>query len=495
MSSFRSAVVDIGSNSVRMVAFDSDDRSLEPIFNERAMSGLGRDLLTTGKLHPGGCVSALAVLARFRLIASTMGIERVCAVATAAAREASDGGTFIEQARTVLGSRIDIIPGEEEARLSALGVICGIPSADGVIADLGGGSLEIAEVAEGIVRGPLSLPLGPLALGEMIGSKNERRHVNQCLAAIPKGAAEGRALYLVGGAWRSLAKNHVLRKLHPIRVIHQYALPAKAATNFARSIARTKQSELPKLRGISRRRRAFAPYSARLILRLIERLTPDEIVFSGYGLREGIEYDQMSAEVRAHDPLLEHCRQLGQNSARVPFDGDALAEWTLAAFQAPPADMRIIRAAAWLSDMSGSDHPDYRGQHAAMRAMHLASAGINHEERVFLAATLYARYHGYGMEGVLGNAVDLMDDLAIRRAVALGMTFRLAHAIEPGDQVGALPGLRSRFRFNRNGDSLELIGSGVGRMALGETAVKRLAALSEVLGVSYAITEAQSAAA
>ena len=266
--------------------------------------------------------------------------------------------------------------------------------------------------------------------------------------------------------------------------------------NFARSIARTKQSDLPKLKGISGRRRAFAPYSARLILRMIERLNPDEIVFSGYGLREGIEYDQMSAKVRAHDPLLEHCRQLGQNSARVPFDGDALAAWALGAFKTPPADMRIIRAAAWLSDMSGSDHPDYRGQHAAMRAMHLAS-GWDQSRATSIpgghpVCPLPRIWDG---RAFLGNAVDLMDDLAIRRAVALGMTFRLAHAIEPGDQVGALPGLRSRFRFNRDGDSLELIVSGVGRMALGETAVKRLAALSEVLSVSYAITEAQPVAA
>ena len=193
--------------------------------------------------------------------------------------------------------------------------------------------------------------------------------------------------------------------------------------------------------------------------------------------------------------MLDHCRRLGQSGARAPFDGERLAEWALAAFDAPPADLRLVRAAAWLSDMSGNDHPDYRGHHAAARALHLASAAISHRERVFLAASVYARYHGFGMEGALGRAAELVDEATRRRATALGMTFRLAHAIAPGGGLEPAPGLRRGFSLRRTADRLSLIADGVDPGILGETARRRLAGLAQALAVDYAIVRIQSAAA
>lgn len=491
----RTAVVDIGSNSVRMVVFDRDDRSLEPVFNEKAMSGLGRDLIATGRLDAEGKASALAILARFRRIAADLDVDDLRAVATAAARAAKDGPEFVGRAETVLGAPVEVLSGEAEARLSALGVICGIPDADGVIGDLGGGSLEIAEVAAGVVEGPMSLSVGPLALGDIVGQRQEARRVAAMLAATPSGLARGRALYAVGGAWRSLAKQYFEKKRYPIRVIHQFELPAQRVRDFARLVGRVKQSEVGRLKGISGRRRQTAPYSARLLVRLIDRLEPDRVVFSGYGLREGLEYERMQPIIRRRDPLLDHCRRIGMSGARMPFDGDALAEWALGAFEAPPASTRLVRAAAWLSDMSGNDHPDYRGHHAAERALHLSSAAIRHDERVFLAATVYARYHGFGMESALGDAADLLDDGARRQATALGMAFRLAHAIQPGDGAGDGLGLRRSFKLRRDAGALFLAADGVDPEILGETARRRLASLARALQVEPAVVSLQSAAA
>jgi len=494
-STERSAVVDIGSNTVRMVVYDDTDRSLEPVFNEKAMSGLGRGLLETGRLNPAGRASALAVLARFRLVADALGAHSLRAVATAAARTAADGSEFIAAASAALGREIDVIPGKEEARLSALGVICGIPDADGIVADLGGGSLEIADVADGRVGETLSLQLGPLSVGLSRNARQEARFVAQGLEAAPGRGASGRTLYAVGGAWRALAKHYFDRNDYPIRIIHEFALPAAEAMAFARTVGRTRTDGLDRLKGISARRRADAPYAARLLRALTERLAPRQVVFSGYGLREGVQFEQMPAALRALDPLLEHCRRVGLGGARQPFDGDRLAEWAAGAFDAPPASPRLLRAAAWLSDLSGYDHPDYRGHHAAARAMHLASAAIDHRERVFLAATVYARYHGYGMESALGTAVELIDQPTRDRAVALGMAFRLAHAIEPGGDIRPDTGLRSRFSLERAADRLYLVANAVDPDVLGETALKRFAALARALGVEGEVVRRQSAAA
>lgn len=489
----RSAVVDIGSNSVRMVIFDRDDRSLEPVFNEKSMCGLGRDVLETGALNGEGRLAALSILTRFRRVAADLGVRRIQAVATAAARVADDGADFIAEAEVALGHDIKVISGEEEARLSALGVICGIPDADGMIGDLGGGSLELADVKDGKVQGAMSLPAGPLALGDLVGKRQEGRRLAAMLAKVEAGAAEGRALYVVGGAWRALARYNFERAKHPIRIINGYTLDASAAERLTRRVGRVSSDGANDLKGISNRRRQTAPFSARLLARLIDRLTPESVVFSGYGLREGLEYERMSPSARARDPLIDHCRRIGKDGARVPFDGERLAEWAICAFDTPPAPTRLVRAAAWLSDMSGSDHPDYRGHHAAVRALHLPAAGIDHEDRVFMAAVVYARYHGFGMESALGPAAELLSDARRRKAAALGMAFRLAHAIEPGD--GAADGLRQLFSLKREGATLLLQADGVDPELLGETASRRFASLARALDVEPAIVRRQSAAA
>lgn len=500
----RSAVIDIGSNSVRMVAYDRDSRSLEPIFNEKAMSGLGQDIFSTGQLHPEGKASALRILRRFRAIADSMNIGKLQAVATAAVREASDGPAFVREASEAASASIVVIPGEEEARLSALGVLCGIPDADGVMADLGGGSLELADVRDGAVHGGISLPIGPLALGEMVGGKKEASIIKDHLTPVEAGGAKGRTLYLVGGAWRSLAKHDLLIKSYPINIIHQYALSTAEASKAAKAVASLSSVDLDTLTSVSQRRRPTLPYASRLLLALMAKLKPAEVVFSAYGLREGVQFEAMDEPVRARDPLVDYCRRLGRSAMRVPFDGDRLAEWVSGAFgDAPPGPERLVRAACWLSDISGHDHPDYRGHHAAARALHLPAGGLRHADRVVLAATIYARYHGFGMEKALGPAVEMVDEDTRKRAIALGLALRLAHAIEPGgghvdaDGVDVPSGasLRRRFRLMRGPGVLRLLAEPGAEDALGETALKRFNALAKALELEAVVAVDQSAVA
>ncbi|MEL0002589.1 MAG: Ppx/GppA family phosphatase [Rhodospirillales bacterium] len=491
---FRPAVIDIGSNSVRMVVFDGADRCLAPLYNEKAMSGLGLNLLATGRLNTEGRRSAILTLHRFRRVADDLGVSSLRAVATAAVRDAADGIEFIRVAEDVLGYPIEVLSGEQEGRLSALGVISGIPEADGVVGDLGGGSLEIAEVGAGKVISAVSLPIGPLTLGNLVGSPQEEIQIANAIGGLAEGLASDRALYLVGGAWRSLAKLHFEQEKHPIKIIHQYEITPSQAEVFARKVGNLLPKQTNRLKGISSRRRFAAPYSARLLAALLERTKPNKVIFSGYGLREGVLLENLTLEARAGDPLIDHCQRLGLAGARIPFDGDHLADWVMGAFSEFPVDFRLVRAAAWLSDISGHDHPDYRGHNAAVRTLTLTAGAVSHKERAFLACVVYARYHGYGIKSVLGSAVDLLEPEVQAAASALGFAFRLAHVIGPSSRKKKSPSLLDETKLRRAGESLFLI-VGDRREMLGETAIRRFESLAESLGLDHKIVENYSAAA
>ena len=140
------AVIDIGSNSVRLVVYETMARSLVTIFNEKALCGLGREVQSTGLLAEDAVTKALTALRRFRALCLIQQVGRVFAIATAACRDARNGPDFIAKAERICGADIEILSGPREAKLSALGVVSGIHNPNGVVGDLGGGSLELIDV-------------------------------------------------------------------------------------------------------------------------------------------------------------------------------------------------------------------------------------------------------------------------------------------------------------------------------------------------------------
>ena len=188
------AIVDIGSNSVRLVVYSGATRAPSIIFNEKVSAGLGRGLILSGALSEESQARALQGLRRFRLLISQMGAARIRVVATAAVREASNGPAFIEQVRAI-GFEPEIISGEEEGRLAGLGVLSAIPDADGVAGDLGGGSLELVELSGGEAVRRVSLPLGVLRLDSLAsnGTAAFRRAIESAVSEAGfAGAAGGR---------------------------------------------------------------------------------------------------------------------------------------------------------------------------------------------------------------------------------------------------------------------------------------------------------------
>ncbi len=266
------AVVDIGSNSVRLVVYDGLRRAPTPVFNEKMLCGLGRGVATTGKLNAEGMERALAALKRFRALTRQIGVRETYAVATAAAREAKNGEAFVSRAGRALGIDIDVLSGKEEARLAAMGVMAGISGADGLVGDLGGGSLELIDVNGGQIRDGATLPLGPLRLMDMSGGSigKARQIIGEYLDALPLVAAsKGRTLYAVGGTWRNLARIHMAQTRYPLHVLHQYQVGREQARSVADLVAHLSASSLKDIRAVSRSRSDTINYLDLLIYLLI----------------------------------------------------------------------------------------------------------------------------------------------------------------------------------------------------------------------------------
>ena len=298
-------IIDIGSNSVRLVVYAGRTRTPAVIFNEKVMAGLGRGLAGDGRLTEGSMRTATAALARFALLARDMGVTDLRTVATAAVREARNGQRFVDAVRDACGLAIEVIDGEAEARGAALGVIAGIPGADGVVGDLGGGSLELIRIAGGCVHDRISLPIGALRLDAVRkrGSRALRPFIATALKKVEWAAkGQGKPFYMVGGSWRALAQLDIWSTDYPLPVIQQYTMAIDAPARLARSLARVNPKTLKQVTAISTSRLPSLPGAALLLGAVVKRLGSTSIVASAYGLREGLLYERMPPGLQGRGP-------------------------------------------------------------------------------------------------------------------------------------------------------------------------------------------------
>ena len=319
----RVGVVDVGSTSVRMVVFDGAARSPAYFYNEKIMCGLGANMASTGRLNPEGRARALAALKRFQELAETMRTGPLTAVATAAVREAEDGPDFEREVCRETGLKLCVIDGNEEARLSAQGVLLGWPGAYGLICDMGGSSVELAEISGGKVGACVSSRLGPLRLRELGGGKPARRTlIKETLAQMHETLGEQRdRLFLVGGSWRAIAKIDMLRRGYPLHVLHEYRMNRASVRATVQFIQENSVDDLRRMAHVSSARMALVPYAAEVLTRLVQTFKPRDIAVSSYGVREGLLYEQMPQELRDRDPLIEACRFAESKDARLPGNG------------------------------------------------------------------------------------------------------------------------------------------------------------------------------
>ena len=480
------AVVDIGSNSVRLVVYDGLRRAATPVFNEKMLCGLGRGIATTGRLNEDGMVRAFGALKRFRALARQIGAKEVYAVATAATREAENGEEFVDAAEAALGAHIDVISGKEEARLSAMGVMAGISNADGLVGDLGGGSLELVDIKAGKIRQGVTLPLGPLRLMDMSGGSiiKAREIIAEYLNASPVvSALKGRTLYAVGGTWRSLARIQMGQTRYPLHVLHQYQIAREQARSVADLVAHLSPSSLKDIRAVSRSRSDTLPYGALVLEQLLARSRAEDVVVSIYGLREGLLYSKLTKQKRDADALLSSCWDFCCRYARSPDHELELIDWTdkLFAHQSlaeTAAEKRLRHAACLLADIGWRAHPDYRAERSLGMISQAAFVDIDHPGRVFLALTIFYRYEGEDDEVRPHELSRIVDDKALERAQVLSSVFRLAYIL-----TAAMPGMLPKISLTvGTGKSLVLKVPRRFADLLGERVEKRLAVLAGQIG-------------
>jgi exopolyphosphatase/guanosine-5'-triphosphate,3'-diphosphate pyrophosphatase len=476
-------IVDIGSNSVRLVVYEQLGRAPLPRFNEKSLCRLGEGLAETGAIAADGFRRTVEATRRFRAITEAMSVKRVDATATEAIRRATNGRALTEAIKAEAGLDVRILSGAEEARFATLGVISGFFRPVGLVGDMGGGSVEIAHALDDQVGEDwISLPLGALPVEAMLkqGVVEAKRRIDAILAESLPAAAGKRDFYAVGGGWRALAKAQMTSIEAPVQVVHGYTLETTTAREFAKRILRLTPEKLAAMPGLAERRARTLPAAAMMLDRLLKRIAPDRVVFSALGLREGYIYSQLSEADRYLDPLIEGAQLVGLPLARVPEFPEALLPWTAQLFPVePPAEARLRVAVCALSDMAWRDHPDLRAEESFRRILQFPFVGLDHSERVFLATAMQARYAGALEAPYLSPTAGLLSPSARRRAQILGRAILLAYRIS-----GGAPAVLQASRLRVEGNRLRLEVGKAARAPDSEVVGERLKLLARALGVS-----------
>ena len=476
----RVAIVDIGSNSVRLVVFDSLARTSPTVHNEKSICSIGRDLGATGVLHKQGVEMALEALRRFRILTDKLDVMTREAVATAAARNAKNGAEFVRRAEAAWGAPVRVLTGEEEARLAGEGVLAAIPDADGLTADLGGGSLDMVAVKGGQTGDAISLPFGSLRLYDMSRGDLDktRRIIDAELARLPflKGM-DRRTLYVVGGIWRSVARVNMLGQDYPLHILQNYTIPYDRALDLSNVLAKQGRKSLERLTAISKRRMELLPYGAVVLHRLLTTAKFKEVVVSANGVREGLMFQRLSAEERAKDPLIDYATIENSRRSRFPAHALELFHWATPLFPDENAEQRRLRlAVSLLSDLGWRLHPDYRAQGTYYEVLNMPFGGADHRARAFIAAAVYHRYSG---------ADEIPDDLRMpgltdkqgeKRALRIGLAARVAF-----DLSASAAGELAYYRLRLTPTKVILEVPSRRSAIADETVSKRMGALGEAL--------------
>ncbi len=439
----RVGVVDVGSNSVRLVVFDGAARSPAYFYNEKIMCALGAGLSETGHLNPQGRTRAFNAIKRFQRLAEGMGLDHLTAVATAAVREADDGPEFCEDVLRETGVVIHIIDGTEEARLSAQGVLLGWPGSYGLVCDIGGSSMELAEINHGEVGRRVTSSLGPLKLRDIKGGKKGRKaYINETLDQLRSEMGSQRnRLFLVGGSWRAFARVDMDRCNYPLNVLHEYRMTVADIHATAKYIAANDPEELRQRCGISASRMDLLPLATEVLKGVARRFKPRDITISSYGIREGMLYEQMSQRLRDRDPLIESCLFAERKDARLPGFGKSLYKYILPLFKSSKPDrLRLVKAACLLHDVSWRAHPDYRAETCFDTATRANLGGLKHPERIFLGLALLHRYRNKRDGTSFEDLFHLIDNKTIHQAEILGKAMRFGAMlwIQDYENMGSL---------------------------------------------------------
>lgn len=465
------AVIDIGSNTVRLVIFEGDPRVPTVVWNEKVQARLGKGLANGGKLSAKSMATALTAMRRFALILNARNVCRVHTVATAAVRDASNGSEFLAQVEE-LGLRPRLLSGEEEALTSALGVSGAFPDARGVVADLGGGSLELVHIAGWTCEHGSSLRLGTLRLPRLRETAQQkfRRETQQMIAAAGSRCQTGEALYLVGGSFRALARYYLHSTQSPLDDPHGFEMGADKARALCRSLQRT--APAGPVPGVSTSRLNTLQDTAALLEPLIIATRAERLVFSGWGLREGVVLQSLPESDRLRDPFARSALAFVGMQGVSEILPAQTARWISTAKILPAdKDERAIAAIALGLALRNFD-PNLRSATALNWALHKRWIGLSVAGRGMLAACLLTSVNRPVPEEVR----KLVKPEEIHAAIAVGIAMRLCWRL-----CGFAPSLLGNIALHQDVGRLVLSVYDSAKDLLNENVAKDFAELSRHL--------------
>ena len=481
------AVLDVGSNSVRLVAYRMDGRAMTPFLNEKVMAGLGRNLRATGRLSPDGVEAAMSAMRRFRTLLDALGVSDVEGVATAAVRDAEDGPEFVSRIQRETGLKLRIISGADEARLSATGVLSSAPEARGVVGDLGGSSLELIEIGRGEPGRGETHPLGPLSLmapgpfdADRVAAAADAV-LNRSLALA---AAQGGDFFAVGGSWRALGRIDISLRNHPIGVLHHHEMTRADALRVVEFVRKQSRKSLERFEEAAAKRAESLPYAAVVLERVLRWGGFDRVVLSSYGLREGVLAERLPETALATHPLVAAAEAFGAPGQRARAFGRALDAWISPVRAAAPMafgrerDALVWAAACRMADLGAALHPDQRSEIMFDLVLRAPLAAVTHAERAFIAAAIHHRYTKSPPDGEPAFQ-KLLDENQRRAAALCGASMRLG-----ADLSGRSQALLADFILRVSGEAIAVSTRRDMQHLLTDQALKRLEPVAALLGLS-----------
>ena len=453
------SVIDIGSNSVRIVVYERFARSPTSLYNEKVLAGLGRGLGESGVLRPDSIEIALSSIQRFRHLSQQLGAGRIFVFATAATRDANNGSEFIAKVEEICGVKVTVLSGRKEAYYTAMGVISGFQNPDGIAGDMGGGSLELVELDQSKIGNGRTFSLGGIRLQEDSNSDPKSGYqlaLNLLADCDWLKKKKGKPFYAIGGNWRALARLHIFHTNYPLRVTHGYAIPVKACMDFCQQLIGESDNLIDSCDAIASARRQLLPYGAAVLAAVIEHSKPSEIVFSALGVREGLLYDNLSTEEKSKDPLLEAAWELAYLRSRSPAHSIELSKWMNYIFEElgieETKDEKRLRAVACLlSDIGWRAHPDYRGEQSLNIISNAGFIGIDHPARIYLGLTAFFHHQGLDEDGLGEQIKALTTERMLFHAKLLGSAMRFAHHL-----TGNMPNVILKTKIKKSGDQIVL---------------------------------------
>jgi exopolyphosphatase/guanosine-5'-triphosphate,3'-diphosphate pyrophosphatase len=390
------AIIDIGSNSVRMVVYHGLKRVPLPLFNEKYMCALGRGLARTGRLNPAGVEEAHLAIARFMVMARRLEVESLDILATAAVRDASNGPEFVARLEQDHGIDVTVITGEREAEYAAQGILASVHEPLGISADLGGGSMELATVERTRIGHKASCHLGSLRLLDATDNNLSKMQklITQELAEVSWLKKDRPScIYAIGGGFRALAKLHMKKTHYPLDIVHEYVMSRRSVNQLIERLIALKPEQIADLPGVSAKRAPTLIPTALVMQQLLEHTGAPQVMFSVSGIREGFFYDLLEERKKKEDALIASASDLAALIGRGGGYARELDGWMTPLFGNEPLLWKRLRhALCILSELAWAIDPNFRAEWAYHRIIQSSLKGMDHKERIMLAMALFHRY-------------------------------------------------------------------------------------------------------